>query len=505
MGDMRPLENRSLDSIYSNFTLSLDAGETVSIITKYKSTGNLEIGWNISDIKDFISLQNIDFTLIFLYIGLMSAIMFSKIFTYYYIKDKIYLIYAVFVLSAIVTNGSNIGTMHYFFSSSLDNFTISMLGPIFSHIFLASLWIFTYYFFLINKKSAFFYPFVFIILYNILITLLYIYAYIDIGILKIIPIVLLIALVESILLLVFSFIMFVKRKAGSSLFLLAHIFYISSIIYYILNLSGKQQDPVNSMLTSSLGIFLATYLMSLSLSSRFKVIKEENDSIKQEFEKNKQYTLIGTTISYVTHQWKQPLSILSLQMMKIEALLDHKPNTKIEEITADISNMQQNISFINETLSNIKVLFKIDTNKKVEFKLEETLNSIKNDFNEISVKINIEVKHDSIIYGNQNLFINAIKNIIQNSIDAIYENKIKNGLISITNITEEDILLSISDNAGGISKQIKDSIFEKSNSKKMYGMGIGLSITKDILNNEFKSDIKIEDIKNGTKFIIRKV
>jgi signal transduction histidine kinase len=503
MGDMRPLENRDLNSIYSNFTLTLDAKETATIITKYKSIGIVQVNWKISDIKEFISLQNINFTLIFLYIGFMLAIMFSKIFTYYYIKDKIYIIYAVFVFSAIISNISNMGTLHYFFYSYIDDFTITIIGFIFSHIFLASLWVFSYYFFMIDKSSRFYYLFMFIISYNTLIVCLYTYSYIDVSVLLLTPMIILVALVESAVMLLFSFIMFMKKKAGSFLFFVAHLSYVVAVIFFILNLAGKESDPVNSMLISSLGIFLATFFMSLSLSSRFKALKDENDAIKLEIAKNKGFTLIGTTISFVAHQWRQPLTILSSQLMKIKAISDNTPDVKISKISYDLDKMDKSIVFINDTLSSIQSLFQIDTTKKANFSLNETLTIIRNSFSENSTKIKIDNKNDIQLYGNQNLFIHAINNIIQNSIDALQSINIKKGFVKIQNHSPHNLLLYIEDNAGGIDKKTLQTLFKNKNSNKNYGMGIGLSITKDILDNEFSSNITIENIQNGTRFIIK--
>jgi signal transduction histidine kinase len=509
LGDMRPLENRELQSIVSNFKLTVEPNETVTIITKYQTAGNIEVSWIISNVNEFISSESTNFTFIFLYLGFMLAIMFAKLFNYYYIKDKIYIVYAVFVFSAIASAISNYGVMHYYFYDYFDPFTLTITASIFSHVFLASLWIFTLMFFHINKKSKLYYLFIFVITYNILVTLLYLYSYIDITVLAFTPLALLVALIESLLLLVISFVMFIKKKPGSMLFLIAHVIYIGSILYFILNLSGVALDSIKSMHISSLGIFFATYFMSLSLSSRFKVLKDAHDKVVLEIEKNKQFTLIGTTISYVTHQWKQPLSILASRVSKIDAMIEHKPHVQIGELKDEVNNMQKNIQFIDNTLKDIKALFKINTSDKVQFNIKETITTLKDDFDNSlkndHIKISIDVEDTILCNGNENLFIHAIKNILQNSIDAMIEKKIVDGHIVIKSSSKENVLLSIEDNAGGIDKKIVENIFEKTNSNKKDGMGIGLSITKDIIEKEFQSQIIVIQTDHGTKFIIEEI
>lgn len=505
LGDMKSIENSDYESIFSNFTLTLEPNEKVTLISKYYSIGNTELDWIISTTKEFISYNNLNFTLILFYLGFMFSIMLYKLFSYYYVRDKIYLVYALFILSAIIINSSNTGIQHYYFSNFLSYFTISIASSIFSHIFLASLWIFTMLFFHIDKSSRFYYPMVFIIFYNIVVTLLNCYSYIDVNIVKITPLTLLFALIESILILIVSFIMLLKKKVGSRLFFMGHLFYVGSIIYYILNLSGKQMNPMESMFLSSSGVFIATYFMALALSSRLKALKEENDAIKLKVAKNKEYTLIGTTIAYVAHQWKQPLTILASQSMKIKAMIDNTPSLTLSKISNDINKIDKSILFINQTLESIQSLFKIDTTNKNNFFLKDILLSMKKDFDSDEITITIDIQNNQEIYGNQNLFIHAIKNIIQNSIDTIKENNIQYGKIDISNYSKENILLSISYNAGGINKDMLSTLFDKTKSVKPTGMGIGLSITKDILEKEFYSQISIENIKKGTRFIIKKI
>ena len=503
IGDMRSLENSDFKSIFSNFTLTLEPNETITLITKYHSTGNIELDWVVSTSKDFLSYNNLNFTLIFFYLGFMLSIMFYKLFSYYYVRDKIYLVYALFVFSAVISNISVTGVMHYYFSGILDYFTITITSFIFSHIFLASLWAFTILFFNIDKKSKFYYPMIFIVFYNVVVTLLYSYAYIDVNIIKITPFVLFFALIESILLLLFSFIMLFKKKAGSKLFFMGHFFYVGSIIYYILNLSGKQMNPMESIFLSSFGIILATYFMSLALSSRFKILKDENDAIKFEIVKNKEYTIIGTTIAYVAHQWKQPLSILASQSMKIKAMIDNNPTVTLSKISNDINKIDKSILFISDTLNSIQSLFKVDTTNKEEFYLRNVLNVIKKDSFCSNIIFNIDIKNNYQLYGNQNLFIHAIINIVQNSIDALKVKNIQNGQITISNNSSDNIVLSITDNAGGIDTKNINKIFDKTKSSKSSGMGIGLSITKDILEKEFNFNISVESTKKGTRLIIK--
>jgi signal transduction histidine kinase len=329
------------------------------------------------------------------------------------------------------------------------------------------------------------------------------------NILKMMPLIILLAFIESILLFLFTLLMFIKRKKGSTLFFIAHLLYIVSILVYILNLSGQESNPMTSIFLTSFGVFFAITFMSLSINSKIKLLKNEHDNLKLEMEKNKQFTLIGTTISYVTHQWKQPLSKLSSLVMKMQALADQKPLERIIVIKDDIDKMQNDIKFVNNTLSDIKSLFKLNKGNKNTFEIGNSIEGIKNDFKKLllleNVNITINIQRKKEIHGIERLFMHAISNIINNSLDAIQDKKISSGFIKFYDSEDTNVLFIIEDNAQGIDKIKINSIFEIKKSTKNNGMGIGLHITKEILQKEFNIKISVENIDNGTRFILKNI
>ncbi|MDQ7060816.1 MAG: 7TM-DISM domain-containing protein [Sulfurimonas sp.] len=147
MGDMQALKNRDLNSIFSNIFLSLESGERVVLISRYESIGALEINWEIKDLNSFLSYQTNSLSFMYLYLGFLLAVFFYKMISYNYIRDKVYLIYGIFVFSIIVSNLSVVGILHYHLAEYIDYYTITLLGFLFIPIILFSLWLFTFNFF----------------------------------------------------------------------------------------------------------------------------------------------------------------------------------------------------------------------------------------------------------------------------------------------------------------------------------------------------------------------
>lgn len=93
-------------------------------------------------------------------------------------------------------------------------------------------------------------------------------------------------------------------------------------------------------------------------------------------------------------------------------------------------------------------------------------------------------------------------NLVSNSKDAFIENSTKNRTI-VYNVESKDnnVILKVSDNAGGIPKEIIENIFDANFTTKGIGTGIGLYMTKKIVN-KFNGKIRACNHDDGTCFEI---
>ena len=97
--------------------------------------------------------------------------------------------------------------------------------------------------------------------------------------------------------------------------------------------------------------------------------------------------------------------------------------------------------------------------------------------------------------------------IINNAKDVLIERQTKDPIINVRLFSDKDIIkMYITDNAGGIEKDVKNKIFNayyttKENNK---GSGLGLYIAKMIVENKMNGSLYIEDIKEGTSFCIER-
>ncbi len=239
--------------------------------------------------------------------------------------------------------------------------------------------------------------------------------------------------------------------------------------------------------------------------------------IEKEVQKNKEQQLLmfqqnrlaqmGEMIAMISHQWKQPLNSLSVinQTLIIKYMRGKMNDDEIKRFQ-EKSNIQ--IEYMSATIDDFSSFFKPMKNKInfcINDVVEQMLKITESVYimNDISVDFTVEKKY--YVDGFQNEFGQAILNIINNAKDALINNNIENKSITI-NIEEDtkNIILTISDNAGGIPLNIIDKIFNPyfSTKENKNGTGLGLYMSKQIIEDKLNAKISVKNNDNGAIFKI---
>ena len=112
--------------------------------------------------------------------------------------------------------------------------------------------------------------------------------------------------------------------------------------------------------------------------------------------------------------------------------------------------------------------------------------------------------HNCKIYGNKNQFEQVLLNLIVNAKDALYDNNISNPTINIDiSHNSNHKIITIEDNAGGIPNNILNDIFDPYfTTKDKKGTGIGLYLSRTIIEDEMKGELKVHNSSSGAIFTI---
>jgi len=212
---------------------------------------------------------------------------------------------------------------------------------------------------------------------------------------------------------------------------------------------------------------------------------------------------MGEMIGAIAHQWRQPLNALNINIQNLdddyaEDLIDAKFIDEYIETQTHI------IQFMSQTIDDFKNFFKVNKAKR-EFSvmkaIENTLSiqsaQLKN--NSINVEI---IGEDFMIKTYESEFKQVILNLISNAKDAILTNTIESGTIIID---IKDKTITISDNGGGIPEDILDRVFEPYFTTKEQGggTGIGLYMSKMIIERSMQGSLRAYNSKDGANFVIK--
>jgi signal transduction histidine kinase len=185
----------------------------------------------------------------------------------------------------------------------------------------------------------------------------------------------------------------------------------------------------------------------------------------------------------VAHEIKNPLTPMKLNIEYLQMLWDRKDPKFEGNLRETLNSLLEQI----ETLSKIATAFsnyaKLPENSPITFDLAELLKSTIKVYNveqNISIMFNYNENDEWSIYADKNNLGRVVGNIIKNAIQAI-GNK-ENGRIEVTlNKLRERYQIEISDNGCGIKDEDKAKIFFPNFTTKSSGMGVGLSVSQDII------------------------
>lgn len=302
-----------------------------------------------------------------------------------------------------------------------------------------------------------------------------------------------------------------QNKSNFHYFVLITGLLLTLLITYIFSLKIKKNIKLQKDIDEKTKNLLLsnTKLEELNKTLNIQIEKGTVDNRKKDqlLLHQSKLAAMGEMIGAISHQWRQPLNTLALQVQFIEE--DYNENEIDKNYITSFSNKCMNqINYMSKTIDDFKNFFK--SQKKIqEFntydKIKESTNLIKAQLDNFNIDINI--KGEKILINNYpNEFCQVILNIINNSKDAIVENNIMDGNININIIKKDNLAqIIIEDNAGGIPIKIIEKIFEPyfTTKEQGKGTGLGLYMAKVIIEDNMKGKIQVENTKDGSKFIIQ--
>lgn len=511
--------------IFPSVSLSIEPGQTLSILTRIQTFGMIEAGWVLSS-EDTYFDHNLRFSLVLgLFIGVMlSLIIYGMVSWYIYRQRQFAMLvgYAFsFLLCLTTINGVNTlidGGLppNFWFEILIIFYFGSYLFWIpFTRLFLNSRATMVCIDRILRGFELFFCLAVIWFVFGFWYPTLYKWVFIWMAGTILLNVVVVIAGCLGVY----------YKLDHAKLFLCGHavMFTLANVLAVLLQ--SNLMDDFSQLLLLQL-ILVACHMLIIAYSLGMIGRRTQRKIIEHKIalQEASRFAEIGQTVGMIVHQWRAPIARLGMQVMELQAYFHQEDNNLFKkkksliakELLPDIEN---EISAMNRTIDDFTNLFSpnrdmvlFDVSRNIEEALQMALNRI-NELKVQLVKVGFgadETDSKSFeLYGQPSAMTHVITVFLENSLDAFKRQNSSQGVqgqdfvITISlDSNGHNLTLVVEDNGGGvkINHQRAMSSFVSTKGKKH--MGLGLSIAKKIIEQRMKGKIGIENTPTGVRFTL---
>lgn len=244
-----------------------------------------------------------------------------------------------------------------------------------------------------------------------------------------------------------------------------------------------------------------------TLAHRIKETVSQIQAKDQLMFQQQRQAVMGELIQNITHQLKQPLNGLGL-LLQTMAFDIRQESADTALMLKDIDRSLDLISFLSQTITDFSSFFRMGHQKSafdVYAAADRTIQLIAAHLESRNVQVSFDPVSEQCVEGYQNELSQVLLNLVGNAVDVFAERAIPDPAIRI-GITRQDdeVVITVADNGGGISPLLIDQIFEPHFTTKPEdkGSGIGLTMSKTIIEQHFGGQIRVENRNGGALFLI---
>ncbi len=233
---------------------------------------------------------------------------------------------------------------------------------------------------------------------------------------------------------------------------------------------------------------------------------------------------LGQLIGGIAHNLKTPIMSIAGAVQGLENLIreydesiddplvnsqDHHDIAK--DMEEWIPKIRAHLEYMSDIITTVKgqAVASLSSDDTEEFTINELIKRVnilmKHELKNAYIYMNVVMKTDEnqIIKGNVNSLVQVVNNMISNAIQA-YEGKHDQNIEMIVNKKENNIVISITDFAGGLPQEVRDRLFkEMVTTKGKNGTGLGLYMSYSNIKAHFGGDITyVTETGKGTTFNI---
>ena len=238
--------------------------------------------------------------------------------------------------------------------------------------------------------------------------------------------------------------------------------------------------------------------------------------VKEEVEKNREkdhmmiqqsrLAAMGEMVHKIAHQWRQPLNTLGLIIQNLR--YDMRDGLLTNELMdQSAAKEMQVIQGMSRTIDDFRNFFRPDqlaSDFDIAEAVEQSLNIIIPALDNHGIKLESSLERGLLAHGHPSQFAQVVLNLLANAKEAILQHGVTAGQITIRLAARDGWgVLDIEDNGGGIPGDIMGKIFDPYFTSKEQGSGIGLYMSKTIIERNMDGHIEAANTASGARFMVK--
>ena len=217
------------------------------------------------------------------------------------------------------------------------------------------------------------------------------------------------------------------------------------------------------------------------------------------------FAAMGEMIGNIAHQWRQPLNVLGIVIQQMQMELE-KGQLSAEVMELRVAKGLELLLYLSRTIDDFRNFFRPDIEPRpfsLAKAVAKTVEFFEPNCAEHGIKVTVEGKSSLMYTGHVNEFCQALLNILNNARDALLENQFEHpGIVISLHDDGKRSVVTVRDNGGGIAPEVIDKIFDPyfTTKEEGKGTGVGLYMTKTIIERHMQGNICVRNLPDGAEF-----
>ncbi len=239
------------------------------------------------------------------------------------------------------------------------------------------------------------------------------------------------------------------------------------------------------------------------------LLQEREEIIRQLTLSNKTAAM-GALVASLAHELNQPLCSIRLNTQLVERMLaeDHASPDSDAEIQRLVVELNRDNRRAADIIVKLRKLFEDRSGAMISLDINDVVRDcavlVQSHAQSKQVELVYQLGDNCPVVGDQTQLQQVVLNLLNNAIEAAAESSQASGWVEVqSECTDTEVILKVSDNGPGISDEMRQSVFELFKTSKAEGMGVGLWLSKTVVNAHL-GDIHFQSkVGEGTCFEVR--